>query len=80
MEADVVLDLTPQDGAMVWHFDRAPAPAGVLEQLDPNGEQRSPVAAGRSAPARCTAPTPEPDPDRHRRAGRRSRRPDGGPR
>jgi ABC-type branched-subunit amino acid transport system ATPase component len=62
MEADVVLDLTPQDGAMVWHFEST-GTAGVLEQLDPNGEQRSPVPPA-IGPGPLYAPTPEPDPDR----------------
>ena len=62
MEADVVLDLTPQDGAMVWHFEST-GTAGVLEQLDPNGDQRSPVPPA-IGPGPLYAPTPEPDPDR----------------
>jgi len=35
MEADVVLDLTPQEGATVWRFEPAAAPSGaVLRQIE----------------------------------------------
>ena len=35
MEADVVLDLTPQEGATVWRFEPAAAPPGaVLRQIE----------------------------------------------
>ena len=64
MEADVVLDLTPQDGVMVWQFEPATAvTVSVLEQLDPAGDQRLPVPP-ELGPGPLTPPPPEPDPDR----------------
>jgi hypothetical protein len=43
MDADVVLDLTPQDGAALWQIGPEIAPTGnVLRQLDPGGQQRDP--------------------------------------
>ncbi|MET0863480.1 MAG: ATP-binding cassette domain-containing protein [Nakamurella sp.] len=44
MDADVVLDLTPQDGAALWQIGPEIAPPGnVLRQLDPGGQQRDPA-------------------------------------
>jgi len=63
MEADVVLDLTPQDGAMLWQFEPAAAiTGGMLEQLDPHGDQRSPVPP-ELGPGSLTPPPPPPPAD-----------------
>jgi len=46
MDADVVLDLTPQDGAALWQIGPEIAPSGnALRQLEPGGQQRDPAPA-----------------------------------
>ena len=55
MEADVVLDLTPQEGATVWRFEPAAAPSGaVLRQIE---------AAPQAAPDDGPDDGPEDGPD-----------------
>lgn len=67
MEADVVLDLTPSEGAAMWQFDRnAPLPGPVIGELGPG----APASTGESPdgsdqPPPDDAPTtvlpPQPD-------------------
>jgi len=64
MEADVVLDLTPKEGATTWQLaPPAPPEVAILRQLDPGGRQRDP-AVRELYPAHATAdpgvPTAEP--------------------
>jgi len=67
MEADVVLDLTPSEGAAMWQFDRnaplpAPLPGPVIGALGPGA---SAAAEGSDQPPADDAPTtvlpPQPD-------------------
>ena len=64
MGADVVLDLTPDEGATTWHLDPIIAPPGtVLRQLDPGGLQRDPARpelGPGSNPGSPDAPTEDP--------------------
>lgn len=72
MEADVVLDLTPSEGAAMWQFDRnaplpAPLPGPVIGQLAPAAPAAPPAPqpAGPDQPPPDESPTtmlpPQPD-------------------
>ena len=63
MEADVVLDLTPRDGAAMWRPGPVIGPSGtMLRQLDPGGRQRDPVDLELES---GTIPPPPEPPDSH---------------
>jgi hypothetical protein len=60
MDADVVLDLTPQDGAALWQIGPEIAPPGSgLRQLDPGGQQRAPAPDSNWAVAELNRGVPE---------------------
>jgi len=63
MEADVVLDLTPRDGAAMWRPGPVIGPSGtMLRQLDPGGRRRDPVDLELES---GTIPPPPEPPDSH---------------
>ena len=43
MDADVVLDLTPDEGSTTWQLPSGDQPVAILRQLDPGGRQRDPL-------------------------------------
>jgi ABC-type branched-subunit amino acid transport system ATPase component len=54
MDADVVLDLTPEEGRALWQLPPESQQVAILRQLDPAGRQRDPrpqLDAGRFMPA-----------------------------
>lgn len=58
MDADVVLDLTPKEGATVWRFEPAAAPPGaVLRQIEATPDNRE-WAAPELDPGPLTPPPP----------------------
>ena len=54
MDADVVLDLTPEEGRALWQLPTESGQVAILRQLDPAGRQRDPrpqLNSGRFMPA-----------------------------
>jgi hypothetical protein len=54
MDADVVLDLTPEEGRAMWQLPTEGPQVAILRQLDPAGRQRDPrpqLNSGRFMPA-----------------------------
>ena len=54
MDADVVLDLTPEEGRAMWQLVPDGPQVAILRQLDPAGRQRDPrpqLNSGRFMPA-----------------------------
>ncbi len=60
MEADVVLDLTPTEGAALWQFDRnAPLPGPILAELGPGPSAVPDQPPPDDAPTTVLPPQPE---------------------
>jgi hypothetical protein len=63
MDADVVLDLTPEEGRAMWQLPPESQQVAILRQLDPAGRQRDPLPQLNSGSFMPAVPDAEIDQD-----------------